>query len=191
VLFLALLLRAAEAAGGESRVQAPEGFMARDLLHFGTNQFLGGLLALGTQGLVVYDGVNVVLYPFEGGSIGSEPVVLFTPAGPPVFGSFLRLAPDGESVYFGTSRTGDQPHSIYRIPLSQSDPAGVQEVDRIRFNYDLAFDDRGRAFVSSLEIGSENRIFLLDGDPAAQSDPVVVNIPGYSGPLLFGYFNVL
>jgi hypothetical protein len=187
VLLLALLpLPAAEAASGESRVQAPEGFVARDLLHFGTNQFIGGLLALGTQGLVVYDGVNVVLSTFEGGTIASEPVVLFTPDDPPFFGSFLRLAPDGAFVYFGGTRTGDKPHSIYRIPLSPAGPAGAEEVDRIRFNYDLAFDDRGRAFVSSLEIGSENRIFLLDGDPAAQSDPVVVNIPGYSGPLLFG-----
>jgi len=57
-------------------------------------------------------------------------------------------------------------------------------VDSLQFNFDLAFDDEGRGFISAT-VGFENRIFLLDNDPETPNDPVVVEIPGYSGPVAF------
>ncbi len=129
--------------------------------------------------LAVYDGASVVVAADS--TADFEPI--FTPPDAPAFGSFLRPSPDGSALYFGLTRTGDNPHDIYRIPL---DGAGeTKSVDRIRYNFDMVFDDAGRAFVSALEAGNENRIYLLDGDPNVPSDPVIVGIPTYSGPMAY------
>jgi hypothetical protein len=179
----ALLLLWGEALIAQGAIPAPPGFVARTAITYSTATFVGGMAVTPDGGLVVYDGQSVVLDPLD----GSPGTPLFTPPDPPVFGDFLRIGPDGKSVYFGVNYPGASasPHNIYRIPLEPLAPGTAEVVDTIRFNYDLAFDDQGRGFVSSLEAGSENRIFLLDGDPRKPSDPVVVGIPAYSGPLAF------
>jgi len=59
-----------------------------------------------------------------------------------VFGNFVRLSPDGASVYFGINRPSavEEPHFIYRIPLDASSPPVA--VDALEMNFDLVFDDR-------------------------------------------------
>ena len=171
------------ALDAESAIQAPPGFVSRTAIDYSPATFVGGIAVTPDGSLVVYDGQSVVLVPQD----GSPSTTLFAPPDPPVFGDFLRIGPDGKSVYFGVNYPGASasPHNIYRIPLDPIAPGTADVVDTIRFNYDLAFDDQGRGFVSSLEAGSENRILLLDGDPQQPSDPVVVGIPAYSGPLAF------
>jgi hypothetical protein len=180
-LAAALLLPAAKArAEGEGHLTVPAGFRSQVVLDLPTNRYLGGLLALPGGGLVLYDGLAVVLLRED----GSAPETLFAPATAPVFGSFLKLGPDG-SIYFGETHPGETPHAIYRIPFDGVSAGPAQVLDTLRFNYDLAFDGAGRGFISSLDAGNENRIFLLDSDPQSPDDPVVTGIPGFSGPLAF------
>ncbi len=170
-----------ESTGGESRLQVSRGFQARDLFQFDPSVFIGGLLVLPGGEVVLYNGTSVLFYQQD----GSPPHVLFIPEDPPVFGNFLRLGPDGNSVYFGENHiaTSESPHDIFRISLDLESPQ-VERIDSIQFNFDLAFDEKGRGFVSAFS-DIENRIFLLDGDPDLPSDPVVVGIPGISGPVAY------
>ncbi len=183
IFVLAAATASAGGARAQSPIQAPPGFLSRTIVGFGTGSYIGGLAVLSDGRLVLYDGKSVVLYQDD----GSAPLVLFTPDDPTVFGTFLRVTPDAKSVYFGVNYPGASTgsHDIYRIPIAPVAPGTAQVLDTIRFNYDLAFDDQGRGFVSSLEAGSENRIYLLDQDPSTADDAVITGIPGASGPVAF------
>lgn len=157
----------------ESHLVPPAGFHAHDLLTFPADRFPGGLWVRPDGAVFIYDGLAIVEYGEEGARH------VFTPEDPPVFGSFLRPDPRGESLYFGESSKG----FIYQIPL-EGPPGEAQIVDNVPLNFDLAFDDQGRGFVSAFD-GQKNRILLLDQDPASVNDPVVAGIPGYSGPVAF------
>jgi len=179
VIAASLAPRIALRAAGEPHLQVEPGFQARLFRSFSPSQFVGGLTLLADGRLAAFDGTSVVVAADSGAPF--EP--LYTPPDAPVFGSFLRPSPDGAALYFGLTRTGENPHDIYRIPL---DGAGeTKSADRIRFNFDMTFDDAGRAFISALEAGNENRIYLLDGDPVKPSDTVIVGIPVYSGPMAY------
>jgi hypothetical protein len=172
------------AASASDGSQVSAGFVEHVLVHYSQEQLFafGGMAVLPDGSLILYDGARVVR---RDAATGAEQV-LFTPEDTPVFGNFFRVAPDRKSVYFGVNHKSESsaPHSIYRLPIDPVVPDAAEEADVLRFNFDLAFDDKGRGFVSAFASG-ENRIFLLDNDPRAENDPVVVGIPGYSGPLAF------
>jgi hypothetical protein len=142
----------------------------------------GGLAVLPDGGIARFQGESVVVDPAD----GSAQRVLLTLDDPLVYGTFLRLAPDGGSLWFGVNyqSASGSPHDIYRISLEPAEPARFEVVEIVRFNYDLVFDGDGRPFLSTSELGPQ-MIALLDGDPSTPADPVVVNIPGISGPLAF------
>ena len=115
------------------------------------------------------DDVNTVIARFE----------------PPVFGSFLRLAPDADSVYFGESSG----HRIFRVPLAGGDPVLV---DRLFLNFDLAFAPHtadaalaGRGFVVGYGESQSSSVWLLDEDPDDANDEIIASISRFSGPLAF------
>jgi hypothetical protein len=168
----------------QSHLQVPPGFQAA---FDPTWAAYGGLEVLPDGGVVLFDGLNVVLQDPQGGEARTlyTPEPGTTPQGGP-FGTFLRFSPGRKSLFFGVNypSADSSPHEIFNIPLDGA-PSDVRAVDTIRFNYDLAFDDQGRGFVSSYDWGAENRIFLLDGDPGAPSKSVVAGIYGPSGPLAF------
>lgn len=122
-----------------------------------------GRLMLFYQGRVLLEG--------DGGTI---PLATFAPD---TFGSFLVLAPGGEKVIFGESTTG----AVFSIAIDGADDP--VEIDRISFNYDMVFDSGGRGIVSALGPNGGNQIVLLDGDPASLNPTLVVDIPGFSGPV--------
>jgi hypothetical protein len=104
---------------------------------------------------------------------------------PPVFGSFLRLAPDGDSVYFGESSN----HQILRVPLAGGDPVLV---DHVFLNFDLAFapDAAGpvlasQGFVVGYGTSAESSVWLLDEDPDVENDEIIASVSRFSGPLTF------
>ena len=59
----------------------------------------------------------------------------------------------------------------------------LRRVDNIPLYYALVFDADGRGLVSAGPVGEEE-IVLLDNDPDRPARSVIVNIPGFSGPLV-------
>lgn len=153
---------------------AAEGFVARDALaydHEADGFGVGGLAIAPDGDLVVYADGELVAH----GRDGARTIAAFDP---PVYGSFVVVAPDGESVYFGESSQW----GIYRVPLSGGPPHAV---DRLQFAFDLEFDPEGRGHISVLTNDPSTDIVLLDEDPDAPNRSVVTNIPGVSGPIAF------
>ncbi|HNR98563.1 MAG TPA: hypothetical protein PKX48_02095 [Planctomycetota bacterium] len=137
--------------------------------------FIGGCAFDPDGAPLVFDGQALVRI-LDGG--GSEEI--YRPQ-EPVFGSFVKAR--GGKVYFGESTNG----TITEIELATK---AWRVVEVAAFNMDLAFDAAGRPFVSALSPNGSvdkplNGIFLLDLDPATPPD-LVVEVPGYSGPLAFG-----
>ena len=138
-----------------------------------------GGVALSRQGeIIVNEGGEVRIHRESG------PLVLAT-FSPGVFGSFLVLDPGGRSVWFGESSE----HKIYRIAL---DAGGAELVDRIDFNFDMAFappgaplEFAGKGFITGLGDSPENSLWLLDDDPARTNTEIIAGISPFSGPLTF------
>jgi len=147
------------------------GFASHARAAFAPDNFVGGMVHTPSGDLIIYKGSDLLLLRDDG---SETPLATFDP---PVVGAFLTLAPDGAAVYFGESSAGD----IFRVPVAGG---SADRVDNISFNYDLAFDPSGRGFVST-GAASEQRIVLLDSDPNGALVPVIVGIPGFSGPLAF------
>jgi hypothetical protein len=148
------------------------GFLACDRLDLAPADIVGGLAFTPAGDLVVYAGGALRLH----GAAESRVLRSFDP---PVFGSFVKVAPGRDAVVFGESSAGN----IYLVPL---DVGGGVVTDNIPFAYDLDFDAQGRGLVSTtLSFGGAQMIVLLDGDPERPPQPVVTGIPGFSGPLAF------
>lgn len=159
-------------AQDDTFASAIEGFTASDLVDYPTGSTGVGGVALSTEGHpIVY--VNGDLE--YRGPDGVQVLASFEPA---LYGSFVVVSRDGSSVYFGESSEWN----IYRVPMEGGNP---QLVDHLQFAFDLAFDDTGKGFVSALRNNPANEIVLLDGDPVAENQAVITNIPGVSGPIEF------
>lgn len=136
--------------------------------------FIGGCAFDPGGAPLVFDGEALVRV--QGGGIEE----IYRPS-EPVFGSFVKVR--GAKAYFGESTNG----TITEIDLAAG---AARVVEIVAFNTDLAFDAAGRAFVSAPSPNAApgealNGFFLLDLDPATPPD-LVVEVPGYSGPLAFG-----
>ena len=138
-----------------------------------------GGLAISRQGeIIINEGGEVRIHREEG------PLVLAS-FSPGVFGSFLVLAPDGRSVWFAESSE----HNIYRIAL---ETGGAELVDRIEFNFDMAFapagapgELAGKGFITGLGNSPENSLWLLDDDPGKPNTELIAGISPFSGPVTF------
>lgn len=168
-----LLIVACGPARAAGALDVPDGFRSVDRLVF-EPRTVGGLSGLTVSPAgepIVYEDGEIRLYRADG------PVVLDTFA-PPVFGSFLVLGPDGDSLVFGESTEG----YLYSVSLSG---AVRERCDHLPFAFDVAFDQKGRGLVSVLRNNPANEIVLLDSDPESLNQTIVANIPGLSGPLAF------
>lgn len=171
---LAALLAAAPALAPSAAGQvADPGFAASSITVAPPGAFVGGLDLLPNGDLLVYDGTSLVeLAPADGSLVRT----VWTP-GNALYGAFVRLSPDGLSVYFGESSSGN----IWQIDLA----SGLgQPVANCVFPYDFAFDPKGRAFVSyatGFFVGSH--VALVDLTSGALDD--VFDSPDPSGPIVF------
>ena len=139
--------------------------------------FLPNTVGLG--GIAYAPDGDIIAYGLEDGKIlkGNKYEVTELARFPQgTFGSFIALSPDGDFVYFGENTDGN----IYRVPLDGSERTVI---DNIPFNFDLALDSNGNAFVSAPGPNGDNQIYLLDDNPDELSPPIIENIPGFSGPL--------
>jgi hypothetical protein len=150
-----------------------EGYQAPGVLVGAQGAFLGGFDVLPNGHYAIFDGTSVIeVDQSTGQTLGT----LFTPSSS-VFGSFIRVAPDHQSFFFGESTNG----VIYQVPIAGG--AGVP-VTTLAFNFDMEFDPSGRAFVSAATgTFGENFVYLLDLG-TGQAD-VIVHILSFSGPIIF------
>jgi hypothetical protein len=161
-------------ARAQETIEVLDGFEHKADLEFDPgNGSLAGMALTPDGDVVVYDGGDVVL--IDEADIRT-PLASF-PEAP--FGSFVILTPKGDSVIFGESTTG----GLFEIALQGG---GATLVDTLSFNYDMVFDADGRGFVSAPAadfVGNE--IFLFDNDPDLETPnpSIVVDIPGFSGPV--------
>lgn len=153
-----------------------EGFQVRRTQNFPSNVVgLGGLDFTSDGDLVVYDGGELLLIDETGTA------TLLASFGTETFGSFVVLAPSGDAVIVAESTN----QGIYEVPLAGGAP---EQIDTLSYAFDLIFDSEGRGFVSAPATDSVgNEIFLLDHDPSVETPnrPLVVDIPGFSGPVAF------
>ena len=176
-------LSLATPAFAQPTLSPPAGFESSIVFEFDASlpfqEQLGGL-AFGPNGeRIVYERGEIRSHPREG-----APIILAT-FDPPVFGSFLQLAPDGESLYFGESSN----HDIFRVPLD----GGPRElVDNLVYNFDLEIAPEaagaisGRGFISwTGSSGNSNSVWLLDDDPNTPNDEIIVDVSPNSGPICF------
>ena len=160
-------------APGAHGQSADSGFTSSSLSIAPPGAFVGGLEVLPNGDLLVFDGTSIVeLAPSDGSLVRT----VWTP-GTSLFGAFLRLSPDGASVYFGESSSG----GIWQVDLA----SGLgQVVAQAYFPYDFAFDPKGRAFVSyATGFFNGSHVALVDLTSGALDD--VFDSPDPSGPIAF------
>ncbi len=144
--------------------------------------WFGGFDYLPDGRLILSDSEEVFILEGDG---TRTVVASFEAAG--LYGSFVKVGPDGSAVYVGESSLGT-------ISRFSPDPATVQSIGpetesvvaEIAMNYELAFDPQGRAFVSAAIPESDpakNCLLLLDTE-SGQAD-VIAEALGWSGPLVF------
>ena len=139
---------------------------------------IGGLAVSMRGEIIINEGGEIRIHREDG------PLVLAT-FSPGVFGSFLVLDPDGRSVWFGESSE----HNIYRVGL---EAGGAELIDRIDFNFDMAFAPpgapgkfAGKGFITGLGDSPENSLWLLDDDPGTPNTEIIAGISPFSGPVTF------
>ena len=152
-IMLGIIAVACVASGA---VQVPEGYKASAI-----NQNCGGGIDYLPDGDIIgmymdlaYT-ANSYIVRVDANADGSPATAeLLYDFGAPVYGSFIRVSPDGGFALFGESTSG----TIYRMNLSDN---AVQPVKTVAFNYDLAFIDSGNCYLSASPggFGSPNIIY--------------------------------
>jgi hypothetical protein len=161
-------------ARAEGLCHPTRGFLAKERMALGT-AWLGGLDFSPDGQPIVYEPESGEIRLYEAGM----PVTLarFTPG---MLGAFLAVVPGAHEILFADGEVDSSGGKIYSLPLTGGEPVLV---DQVSLAYDIAFDGKGRGFISALKVPDDNRIVLLDRDPASQNKDIVVGIPGGSGPL--------
>ena len=168
-----LVLVGAGSLGGAAVAQTAAPGYGVDELAVASGGFVGGFELLPGGNYALFDGAAVVELSADDGSLVQT---LFTPASF-VFGAFLTLSPDGTKLYFGESSDG----KVHEIDLATL--ASREVLDTV-FPYDLAFDARGRPFLSyALGFGTGSYVALCDFAQGTLDD-VIVSADA-SGPLAF------
>ncbi|NQT83087.1 hypothetical protein HQ563_08690 [bacterium] len=169
-------------AGGHvnGEISAPEGYDSWETEVAGS-AWSGGFDLLPDGRLIVSDNVDVFVLDAEG--IRTVAAHFETPG---LFGSFVKVAPDGQTVYVGESSVGTiSSFDINAAGVQPIGPGTESVVAQVELNYDLEFDHRGRAFVSAGTPGTwqPDRLLLLD--PETGGTDLVATVQGNSGPLAF------
>lgn len=154
-----------------AQVGGEPGFATRRYNVAPPGTFPGGFALAPNGNLVLYDGSAIVERDRQGGFVRT----VYSAA--PTFGSFLRFAPDGASLYFGESGAGN----VFRLAWPSGSAAVAANID---FNYDAAFDAQGVAYVSANPGFAGQVIFRLD--PQNGIPDRIAALPGASGPIVFG-----
>jgi hypothetical protein len=163
-------------ARAEGLCHPTRGFLAQELLALG-EAWLGGLDYSPDGHPIVYEPDSGEIRLYQGGS--HLTLARFT-AG--MFGAFLAVVPGGAEILFADGLVDPPGGYVYSVPLGGGEAVLV---DQVHLAYDIAFDGEGRGFISALTVPEDNRIVLLDRDPANRNRDIVVGIPGRSGPLVF------
>lgn len=149
-------------AGQEERLLAPP------------PAFVGGFAFDGAGVPVVYDGEVVLRHGPEGWKeLFREETA--------VYGAFVVAGDDG-ALYLGESSDGT-------IRALDPDTGSVTLLEEIAGNFDMARSPAGQWFVSAPSPNATmeaplNGVFLVDLDPATPPE-LVLELPGYSGPMAF------
>ena len=160
-------LAGAQAPPAETFAAPADGFVARDRLELPATAALSGIAYAPDGSLVVFIDGELRLY-------GAGSSRLLTSLGAGVFGAFAVIDPDGAAVILCDGGPGN----IYSVPLAGGERTPL---DLVPFTYDIAFDGSGRGFISAN--AGEQKVVLLDDDPATENRAAIVGIPGLSGPL--------
>jgi hypothetical protein len=167
----ALIVASLVSSTASAQIAVEPGFDARRYNVAPAGTVPGGFALAPNGNLVLYDGSAIVERDRQGGFVRT----VYSAA--PTFGSFLRFAPDGSSLYFGESGAGN----VYRLAWPSGSAAVAANVD---FNYDAAFDAQGVAFVSANPGFAGQVIYRLD--PQTGTPDRIAALPGASGPIVFG-----
>jgi len=177
-LVLAVLLSGRLIAAAAS---LPRGYTSSEM-EVTVSVWFGGFDYLPNGKLVFSDSQDVFVLDGEG---TSTVVAHFETPG--LFGSFVKVAPDGHTVFVGESSVGTvSKFDLNAGGIQSIGPGTASIVANVALNYDLEFDSGGRAFVSAAVAGSDppvNHLLLLETD-SGETD-LVVEVKGYSGPLVF------
>jgi len=176
-LLLGLVLAGGRAKGD---VSGPQGHTTSET-DLTIAVWFGGFDYLPDGRLIVSDSEDVFILDEEGTGTA---VAHFEMEG--LFGSFVKVAPDGETVYVGESSVGTISGFDLNVGGIQPIGPGTEAVlAEVPLNYDLEFDPRGRAFVSAAtpETWQPNRLLFLDTESGETH--LVAVVQGYSGPLAF------
>ncbi len=174
---LAMLLPAGNVVDA---VLAPEGYKSSRTEAPGS-AWTGGFDYLPDGRLLVSDNEDVFILDGE----GTRTVVGHFET-PGLFGSFVKVAPDGHTVYVGESSVGTiSGFDLNAGGIGAIGPDTESVVAVVELNYDMEFDPWGRAFVSAATPGTwqPNRLLLLELD-SGETDLIAI-LDGYSGPLAF------
>jgi hypothetical protein len=143
--------------------------------------WFGGFDYLPDGRVIVSDSTDVFILDGEG-----TKTVVARFEQPGLFGSFVKLAPDGHTVYAGESSTGTISVLDVNVSTLQAIGPGTDSVlGTVELNYDLEFDPQGRAFVSAATpvTWQPNRLLLLDKQ-TGETD-LIATVQGNSGPIAF------
>ncbi len=104
---------------------------------------------------------------------------------PGLFGTFVKVAPDRQTIYVGESSVG----TISGFELGAAEPQDIgpdteSVVATVELNYDMEFDPQGRAFVSAATptTWQPNRLLLLNLDSGETN--LIAIMQGNSGPIV-------
>ena len=176
-LLLALVLAGSEAKGD---VSGPQGYVTSET-DVTIVVWFGGFDYLPDGRFVVSDSEDVFILDEEGTGTA---VAHFEMEG--LFGSFVKVAPDGQTVYVGESSVGTiSGFDLNGGGIQAIGPGTEAVVAEVPVNYDLEFDPGGRAFVSAAtpDTWLPNRLLFLDTESGETH--LVAVVQGYSGPLAF------
>ena len=163
-----------------AEIQSPGGYSTAQT-EVPESAWSGGFDYLPDGRLIVSDNQDVFIIERDG-----THTVVASFEMPGLFGSFVKVAPDGHTVYIGESTLASG--TISEFDLNQGGtrtigPGTESVVAAIELNYDMEFDPSGRAFVSAAtpETWQPNRLLLLD--PDSGETELIAIVQGNSGPL--------
>ena len=177
-LTLALLLGLSEAQGEFS---PPPGYTSSHV-DLSVSVWFGGFDYLPDGRLIVSDSEDVFILNDEA---ATTPVAHFETPG--VFGSFVKVAADGQTVFVGESSLGTISRFLIKAGNIQSIGPGTDSVvAEVPMAYDMEFGSEGKAFLSAPvpdALIPTNGLYLIDTE-SGETD-LIAYAGMYSGPLAF------
>ncbi|MCX6355805.1 MAG: hypothetical protein NTZ78_13015 [Candidatus Aureabacteria bacterium] len=152
----------------QGAVQVPEGYEVKGL----GQDFMGGfdclpngdIIGMYTDPMAAHNAYVAIIDANGDGNPGTPRKVY--DAGQPVFGAFVKVSPDGNTMLFEEFSLATYEYKIKRMDLSNYSVSDlVPASGSFDGTYDLAFIDNGHCYISANPFaagGSTNKIFYLD-----------------------------